>query len=62
MAGDDGRSTTRWEHSGHEALQHPLVLVVITGEGLQLAFKAHFYSQGQFWVLQANEVTCKKKI
>lgn len=61
MAGDDGRSTAMWEHFSHEALQHLLVLVIITGEGLQLAFKTYFYSQGQLWVLQANEVTCRRE-
>ena len=60
-AGDDGRSTAAWEHSGHEALQHLLILVIIASEGLQLAFKTYFYSQGQLWVLQANKVTCKKE-
>lgn len=61
MAGDDGRSTARWEHFSHEALQHLLILVVITSEGLQLAFKTYFYSQGQLWVLQANKVTCRRE-
>lgn len=61
IAGDDGRSTARREHFAHEALQHFLILVVITSEGLQLAFKTHFYSQGQLWVLQANKVTCRRE-
>lgn len=57
LAGNDGRSAASWEHSGHEALQHLLILMVVAGEGLQLAFKTNFYSQGQLWVLQANKVT-----
>lgn len=62
MAGDNGRSTARWEHSGHEALEYLLILVVIASEGRQQAFKTYFYSQSQFWVLQADEVTCMKEI
>lgn len=57
MAGNDGRSAACGEHSGHEPLQHFLILMVVTCEGLQLTFKTYFYSQGQFWVLQANKVT-----
>lgn len=61
LASDDGRPAASCEHSGHEALQHLLILVIVTGEGLQLALKTNFYSQRQLWILQANEVTCRKE-
>ena len=59
-AGDDGGSAAAWQHSGHEPLQHPLILMVITGKGLQLAFKTGLYSQGHLWVFQAYMETYKK--
>lgn len=60
MAGDDGRSTGIWANFGHEALQHLLVVVVITCEGLQLAFQTHFHSQSQLRVFQADKVTWRR--
>lgn len=61
LASDDGRSAASWDYVGHEVLQHLLIIVVVTGKGLQLAFETYFYSQGQLWVLQANQVTCRMK-
>lgn len=43
LAGNDGRPAPSWEHFGHETLQHLLILVVVTCEGLQLAFETYFY-------------------
>lgn len=61
MAGDDGRSAARWTQSGHKALKHLLVLVVITSKSLQQIFEAYLYSQSQLWILQADKVTCIKQ-
>lgn len=60
-AGDDLRSLAAWEHSAHDALQHPLVLVVVTGEGLQQRFEAHLHGQSQLRNLQADQVTWEKE-
>lgn len=59
-AGDDLGSVTRWEHSAHQALQHSLVLVVITGEGLQQRFETHLHGQSQLRNLQVDQVTWEK--
>lgn len=61
-AGVDGRSAASRVHFGHEVLQHPLIIIVIAREGMQLAFKTYFYSQGQLWVLQTNQVTWVKEV
>lgn len=58
-AGKDRRPASLWVHAGHESLQHSLILVVVAGEGQQLASKAYFYSEGQLRVLKADQVPYK---
>lgn len=60
-ASDDGWSPAMLDDFGHEALQHLLIIIVITSEGLQQVFQTYLYWQGQLWVLQANKVPFGKK-
>lgn len=43
-AGNDSGPAASLEHSGHEALQHLLILMVVTNEGLQQGLQTYFYS------------------
>lgn len=62
VAGNDGRPVASVKIFGHEALQHPLVVVVVAGESFHEVFKTYFHSQGQLGVLQTNKVTWRRSI
>ena len=55
LAGDDGGSAPGVDPA-HQALQHALVVMVITRKRLHLALQTHLHRQGQIWVLQTNTV------